>query len=78
MVKFFQTLNEFVSYDEEVFPCELVVSSDLCDLCDLCEPLDLLLTPHLSTARLEPGSGAGRRREGNSPTHAEERSGERL
>lgn len=24
MVKFFETLNEFVSYDEEVFPCELV------------------------------------------------------
>lgn len=27
MVKFFETLKEFVSYDEEVFPCELVVSS---------------------------------------------------
>uniref|UniRef100_A0A8D3CY90 non-specific protein-tyrosine kinase n=1 Tax=Scophthalmus maximus TaxID=52904 RepID=A0A8D3CY90_SCOMX len=26
MVKFFDTLKEFVSYDEEVFPCELVVS----------------------------------------------------
>ncbi|KAM9840699.1 protein tyrosine kinase 2 beta, b isoform 2-T3 [Aulostomus maculatus] len=24
MVKFFKTLNEFISYDEEVFPCELV------------------------------------------------------
>lgn len=31
MVKFFETLRDFVSYDEEVFPCELVVSSDLCD-----------------------------------------------
>lgn len=31
MVKFFKTLKDFVSYDEEVFPCELVVSSDLCD-----------------------------------------------
>lgn len=30
MVKFFQTLKDFVSYDEEVFPCELVVSGDLC------------------------------------------------
>lgn len=29
MVKFFETLNDFVSYDEEVFRCELVVSSDL-------------------------------------------------
>lgn len=26
MVRFFQTLKDFVSYDEEVFPCELVVS----------------------------------------------------
>lgn len=26
MVKFFETLRDFVSYDEEVFPCELVVS----------------------------------------------------
>lgn len=30
MVKFFETLKDFVSYDEEVFPCELVVSSELC------------------------------------------------
>lgn len=30
MVKFFETLKDFVSYDEEDFPCELVVSSDLC------------------------------------------------
>lgn len=29
MVRFFETLKDFVSYDEEVFPCELVVSSDL-------------------------------------------------
>lgn len=29
MLKFFETLNDFVSYDEEVFRCELVVSSDL-------------------------------------------------
>lgn len=29
MVKFFETLKDFVSYDEEVFPCELVVSSNL-------------------------------------------------
>lgn len=29
MVKFFETLKDFVSYDEEVFRCELVVSSDL-------------------------------------------------
>lgn len=28
MVKFFETLKDFVSYDEEVFPCELVVSSN--------------------------------------------------
>lgn len=26
MVKFFETLRDVVSYDEEVFPCELVVS----------------------------------------------------
>lgn len=26
MVKFFETLKEVVCYDEEVFPCELVVS----------------------------------------------------
>lgn len=26
MVKFFETLKDFVNYDEEVFPCELVVS----------------------------------------------------
>lgn len=31
MLKFFKTLKDFVSFDEEVFPCELVVSSDLCD-----------------------------------------------
>lgn len=31
MAKFFETLRDFVSYDEEVFPCELVVSGDLCD-----------------------------------------------
>lgn len=30
----------------------------------------------LPTARLEPGGGAGHRREGDSPTHAEEFSGE--
>lgn len=35
MVKFFETLKDLVSYDEEVFPCELVVSSGLRDLCDL-------------------------------------------
>ena len=29
MIKFFETLKEFASYDEEVFPCELVVSSAL-------------------------------------------------
>lgn len=29
MVKFFETLKDFISYDEEVFPCELVVSSNL-------------------------------------------------
>uniref|UniRef100_A0A4W6BSI7 non-specific protein-tyrosine kinase n=1 Tax=Lates calcarifer TaxID=8187 RepID=A0A4W6BSI7_LATCA len=29
MVKFFETLKEFVSYDEEVFPCELVVSDNI-------------------------------------------------
>uniref|UniRef100_A0A3Q1FV51 non-specific protein-tyrosine kinase n=1 Tax=Acanthochromis polyacanthus TaxID=80966 RepID=A0A3Q1FV51_9TELE len=29
MVKFFETLKEFVSYDEEVFPCELVQSWSL-------------------------------------------------
>uniref|UniRef100_A0A7N6APD9 non-specific protein-tyrosine kinase n=1 Tax=Anabas testudineus TaxID=64144 RepID=A0A7N6APD9_ANATE len=29
MIKFFETLKDFVSYDEEVFPCELVVSSNL-------------------------------------------------
>lgn len=29
MVKFFETLKEFISYDEEVFPCELVVSSNI-------------------------------------------------
>lgn len=29
MVKFFETLKDFISYDEEVFPCELVVSNDL-------------------------------------------------
>lgn len=29
MVKFFETLQEFISYDEEVFPCELVVSSNI-------------------------------------------------
>lgn len=34
MVKFFETLKDLVSYDEEVFPCELVVSSDLRDLCE--------------------------------------------
>lgn len=28
MVKFFETLKDFISYDEEVFRCELVVSSD--------------------------------------------------
>lgn len=26
MIKFFETLRDFISYDEEVFPCELVVS----------------------------------------------------
>lgn len=34
MVKFFETLKDFVSYDEEVFPCELVVSNDLRLLCE--------------------------------------------
>uniref|UniRef100_A0A8C4ET53 non-specific protein-tyrosine kinase n=1 Tax=Dicentrarchus labrax TaxID=13489 RepID=A0A8C4ET53_DICLA len=29
MVKFFETLQDFVNYDEEVFPCELVVSSSI-------------------------------------------------
>lgn len=29
IIKFFETLKEFVNYDEEVFPCELVVSSPL-------------------------------------------------
>ena len=28
MVRFFETLKDFNSYDEEVFPCELVVSID--------------------------------------------------
>lgn len=32
----------------------------------------------LSAARLEPGGGAGHRREGNSPTHAEEFSSEHV
>lgn len=31
MVKFFETLKDFVSYDEEVFPCELVVSNNRSD-----------------------------------------------
>lgn len=26
MIRFFETLKEFINYDEEVFPCELVVS----------------------------------------------------
>lgn len=26
MIKFFETLKTFINYDEEVFPCELVVS----------------------------------------------------
>lgn len=34
MVKFFETLKDFITYDEEVFPCELVVSSS----CDLARP----------------------------------------
>lgn len=32
MVKFFETLKNFVNYDEEVFPCELVVSPCHCVL----------------------------------------------
>lgn len=31
MVKFFETLKDFASYDEEVFPCELVVSNNTSD-----------------------------------------------
>lgn len=31
MVKFFETLKDFVSYDEEVFQCELVVSNNRSD-----------------------------------------------
>lgn len=27
MVKFFETYGEFSNFDEEIFPCELVVSS---------------------------------------------------
>lgn len=27
MVKFFETYGEFYNFDEEIFPCELVVSS---------------------------------------------------
>lgn len=29
MIKFFETLKDFVSYDEEAFPCELVVSRNM-------------------------------------------------
>lgn len=29
MVKFFETLKDFVNCDEEVFPCELVVSGNV-------------------------------------------------
>lgn len=29
IIKFFETLKDFINYDEEVFPCELVVSSPL-------------------------------------------------
>lgn len=29
MVKFFKTYGEFINFNEEVFPCELVVSSKL-------------------------------------------------
>lgn len=80
MVKFFETLKDFISYDEEVFRCELVVSIS----CDLARPgnvekifsLTNVLTLTHSTARLEPVSGAGHRRQGDSPAHAEERGSE--
>uniref|UniRef100_A0A7N5ZRH8 non-specific protein-tyrosine kinase n=1 Tax=Anabas testudineus TaxID=64144 RepID=A0A7N5ZRH8_ANATE len=65
MIKFFETLKDFVSYDEEVFPCELVVSSNLTHRGDpkvvflkLTDSRSLFLSTfiqhfHFSTARLE-------------------------
>uniref|UniRef100_A0A7N6B2K2 non-specific protein-tyrosine kinase n=1 Tax=Anabas testudineus TaxID=64144 RepID=A0A7N6B2K2_ANATE len=69
MIKFFETLKDFVSYDEEVFPCELVVSSNLTHRGDpkvvflkLTDSRSLFLSTfiqhfHFSTARLEFGDG---------------------
>uniref|UniRef100_A0A7N8XMH1 non-specific protein-tyrosine kinase n=1 Tax=Mastacembelus armatus TaxID=205130 RepID=A0A7N8XMH1_9TELE len=39
-VKFFETLKDFISYDEEVFPCELVVTGPLC--------VEFACSPHVS------------------------------
>uniref|UniRef100_A0A665UUA2 non-specific protein-tyrosine kinase n=1 Tax=Echeneis naucrates TaxID=173247 RepID=A0A665UUA2_ECHNA len=47
MVKFFETLKEFVNYDEEVFPCELVVSDDILDITDINSPIIISLTAFL-------------------------------
>ena len=86
MVRFFETLKDFNSYDEEVFPCELVVSIDTVtqNLFRRCSHgfffffffYETVFNPsHSSTARLESVGGAGHRWEGNSPTHTEEFSG---
>lgn len=87
MIKFFETLKDFVSYDEEVFPCELVVSSNLTHRGDpkvvflkLTDSRSLFLSTfiqhfHFSTARLEFVGGAGRWWERHSTAHTEECSG---
>lgn len=89
MVKFFETLKDFVSYDEEVFPCELVVSSNLVYHADTQQ--QSASSPHFvfppnfpniqhvrfSTARLEFVSRVGHWWERHSTAHTEERSGKR-
>uniref|UniRef100_A0A8C5E611 non-specific protein-tyrosine kinase n=1 Tax=Gouania willdenowi TaxID=441366 RepID=A0A8C5E611_GOUWI len=46
MLKFFETLRDFVNYDEEVFPCELVVSRHIFFYTSLPQQLPTLLTSY--------------------------------
>lgn len=89
MVQFFEILKDFVSYDEEVFPCELVVSSNSVEqqffpwILETWGTSSLLIFKNikhsnLSTARLESVSGAGHRWERDSPTHTEEFGGKHV
>lgn len=60
IMKFFETLFIFSSFDEEVFPCELVVSSPSFTFVNVFRGLNCFsLTSHSSAARLERVCGSG-------------------